>query len=367
MVRTVAFTLVPAALLALGCCRAIPWKKRALWSGVIIAAWVMVGGGWMLRNQIVSAAGDLTYMDKALAGEPMNSLYWLALDQRLPLLAAPRRAAPADIMARALSNLNFYARQPLYNAWPAGAARASGISLAASAPAALLLLIGLLRGLFQKRRLLDFYVFIYLAVLIFYPHQDTRFLIPVMPFLILYAVEALEPGARFFFRGEGRTRAAGRIAGLVLSAVLILIFSYRDFRHCSGIHYDTPVIVRGPYFRVTTPHLGAYHSAVLLDWVRKNSSPTDRVLFHSYAACAVMTEKQCAGIPLVDPARLIKFLDDAGITLVVVDDEAKYGPAYTSAFTPRFLVPAIEAFPDRFQSLMTLDNSSARVWRVVRN
>ena len=49
--------------------------------------------------------------------------------------------------------------------------------------------------------------------------------------------------------------------------------------------------------------------------------------------------------------------------LVVLDDEPRI---FMAAFTPRFLVPAIEAFPERFETVAEVPGSYARVLRVVR-
>lgn len=362
MIRTVAFVLVPASFLALFFQPAAPARRRLAWAGAITLAWLVVGGGWMLRNQQVSAPGELTYVDKVLVGEPVQSVYWLALDHRMPLLPKPRPAGPMDIAVRLAANLSFFTQAPLRETWPGSASWGNAGLLIVALPA-LLFLLGLGRGLWKERRLPDFTLLFYLGVILLYPHQDTRFLVPVLPFLILYPVEAVAAGLRYFLK-QGERKSM--VTTLILCMALGASFFIQDMRRLGATHYDLPAIVRSPHFRITSPNPGAYHSAVLLDWVHQHSSPNDRVLFHSFAACAVLTERQCSGIPMVDPSRLMQYLDDAGITLVVVDDEARYGPAYTSAFTAQYLIPALKKYPERFETLISADGSSARVMRVVR-
>jgi len=368
LVRTVALVLVPAAWMTLALRRELPRRRRLSWAAIIFAGWLAVGGGWMLRNQLVAPKGELTYLTKFLAGAPVNSLYWLAEDHRVPLLPPPPRAGVAAVAARSIPNGAFFLRQLLENVWPASADWPPGVVLAGSALPALLVMLGLVRGLLRRRRLLDFFTALYLGVITFWPYQDNRFLLPVTPFLLLYLIEALEAAGRACFRPPS-DQEPRIVRGLLvfLLALLIPLFAVQDLHYLAqGKRLTMPVLERSPHFRITSPNLGAYHSLLLLDWLRSHSRPSDRILFHSYEPCALLTERQCSPIPPVNPESLLRFLDDKGITLVVVDDQAEYPPAALATFTSRFLIPAIEAHPERFQVLYRLPSSSAQVLRVVR-
>ncbi|OGP58872.1 MAG: hypothetical protein A2V67_19350 [Deltaproteobacteria bacterium RBG_13_61_14] len=370
LVRTAAFVLVPAAWLTLAFDSKAPRRLRLIWAGVILGTWIVVGGGWMIRTQLVAPKGELTYLTKLLAGEPVNSFYWLAEDHRVPLLPRPPRATAGAVARRCLPNTVFFFRQVLGNLWRASSAWPLPAVLAAVGLPAGLALLGLVLGLFRKRRILDFATVLYLGVILFWPYQDHRFLLPIAPFLLLYLIEGFQAGARFVFRVSSEpTWPRARFAILAVLVLLIGLFTARDLqRLAEGKRLTTPVLEWRPHFRITSPNLGAYHSLLLLDWIRTHSSPSDRVLFHSYEPCALITERQCSPIPPVPPERLIRYLDEQQITLVVVDDEVEYGRSLMSAFTAHFLLPAIEAYPGRFQTVysLSLPDSSARVLRVAR-
>lgn len=367
MVRTVAFVLVPGAMLALFFRGGPAWKRRLGWAGVIVGVWVLVGGGWMLRNQMVAPTGEMTYLDKVLSGKPVHSIYWLAEDHRVPLMAKPRRATLMDIGARAIPNSIFLIRQGLANAWPECSAWTVPKLLAVAALPLLLVLFGFFRGLFLKRRLLDFTTGIYLVVILFYSYQDNRFLLPIAPFILLYSAMGIRSAAKTAFRSNpDRGVEIGRMVSILAMTALIVIFSTKDVRRLFEPPSPMPIIEVNPHLRISSPNLGAYHSASLLEWVHTNSSPDDRVLFHSYSPCALITERECSAIPMVGPERLMRFIDESGITLVVVDDEARHARAYMAAFTPRYLLPAIKAYPERFKILANAPDSYARVLRVVR-
>lgn len=367
MVRSVGLVLIPASVPALTLARSAPPSRRLWWGIIIVLTWTAVGGGWMLRNQMVAPAGELTYLDKVMAGEPVESIYWLAEDHRVPLLGPPRRATPSDLAARVFTNARFFLYQAAENVFPD--ARKHPASAWAALFPALVVLYGLGLGLKRQRSILDFTCGLYLVVILLWPYQDNRFLLPALPFLLLYLAEGIVDVAARFSRGEAPPGFHGgpRLAITVLLAVLSASFLVSDLRILreGKKPLAVPALVKGPHFRITSPNLGAYHSLVLLEWIRTHSAPTDRVLYHSYSPCALITERQCSAIPMVGPERLMDYIEEAGITLVVVDDEVSHGGGFMAVFTPRYLAPAVEAFPYRFAELYRIEGSSARILRVI--
>jgi hypothetical protein len=362
LTRTVAFVLLPGAWLALAFAREAPLRRRAVWAGAIAAAWLVTGGAWSLRNQLVAPPGELTYWDKVFLGEPVTSGYWLALDHLTPLLERPRKATAGDLVRRVADNAGFFTREALRAAWPGSALPAPGPALALAAIPTMLFLAGLARGLLRRRRLSDFALPLYFLVLIFYPHQDNRFLIPAAPFLVMYPLEGLQ--TLLALARPAASRAFLPAAAAVLAG-LTVIYTLSDLQRLRERPAGPPPLVRGPHFRIISPNPGAYHSAVLLDRLRQEAAPGDRIMYHDYPPCALLSERPCSAIPLVGPQRLLQYLDEAGITLVVVDDEALYPPVYMAAFTQLYLAPAIKAYPHRFQTYLTVPGSSARVLRVM--
>lgn len=366
LVRTVGLCLVPAAVLVLLVSASATRQTRMLWAGVILTSWLAVGGGWMLRNQLAAPKGELTYLNPFMVGEPVSSVYWLLEDQRVPLLPPPSPGGLKELLGRVPPNAGFFLRQVAENLWPASRAWSwVGVITLTALPLALTFL-GFGFGLVLKRRLADFTVLCYLPLILLWPYQDNRFLLPVVPLLMLYLVEGTKIMAGRLLRDPGKARRPARFIALAALFLVSAIFARQDLQRLLEFKQPSawPVLERHPHFRITSPHLGAYHSLLLLEWLRTHTVPGDRILYHAYAPCGLLTRRECTAFPLLGPSAIMKFIDDSGITYVLVDDEAQYGPAYTSALTPKYLVPLIQTYPQRFSAAASA-GENARVFRVI--
>ena len=213
--------------------------------------------------------------------------------------------------------------------------------------------------------MIDFTTLLYLPMVILWPYQDDRFLLPAAPLLLLFLFEGLTEIGGLIIRDQRRRQKFFGPAVSVILAILIGIFSWHDV---AALIKDKRrpgdlAISRGPGFRITAANPGAYHSLILLEWLRVHTTPADRIVFHSYPPCALLTGRECSPFPWASPDRLLQFLDENRITFVVLDDEAQSGAGYLAALTPRFLLPALQAHPERFQSVTQA--GSARVLRVM--
>jgi len=353
--RTAGFIIVPSALPAIFFKDGLTLKRRILVSLFIVLAWAVVGGGWMVRNQIVSAPGENTYIDKILIGEPVESIYWLAEDHRVPLLAKPKQASVTDIFLRLPTNSIYLTRQCADSIWT-GVSN-NKISYLVVLPL-LISFSGLVLGLLKKRRLIDFSLILYLLMVLFYSYQDSRFLLPVVPFIVLFFIEAI-----LYFSDK----KPARIFTYVALALLIATFLSQDIKRLISekAQPQYPITDIQSEFPAHVKSEGAYHTIQLLSWIKQESKATDRVLYHSFSPCAVVAERQCSAIPMVSPQRLMRFIEEEEITLVVVDDEASHGSGFMSVFTPQFLFPVLKTYPERFDTVYQLPGTEAAVMRVI--
>ncbi len=365
LVRSVGFILVPAALPVLGFMSNASGKRRLAWAVTIVLAWALIGGGWMVRNQVVPPPGEMTYVDKLLADEPVDSIYWLLEDQRTPLLGKPGRASLVDVIARAGPNCGFYFRKLLESAGEKGAI-SPAVLLAGLLPV-LLMAFGLAFELVKRRRLMEAVTAVYLAVILFWPYQDTRFLVPVFPLLLYYLAAGVHLVFRAFTPSAKDFRKPALVATVVIISVLAAVYAYRDLRllvNDKGAS-DRVVLQRNEHFQITATSAGTRHSLLLLDWLRRNSERGEVIMYHSYAPCALITGRQCSGIPIGRPARVIRYVREKNVDRVVIDDEWKHGHGYMAVYTEKTLKPTCRAYADYFKPVKTLPGTDARVLKVV--
>jgi len=362
LVRSVAITLVPAAIISVLLKSGADNKKKAIWITAIVLTWVLVGGGWMVRNQMVAPPGELTYVDKLLSGEPIQSVWWLAEDHRVPLLPQPKQASISDVLYRLPQNAAYFSAQifsnlnPLASSTSTGATVFGGILLLAA-------MAGLFISMFKRKELLDFFAVFYLVTVLLWPYQDKRFILPVAPALLYYLIYFVS-----FLHMKIKNNKElfhVRTSAPVILIILILFFigDYGILKR--ELSADTsPSLKKSEYFVITTPNPGAYHSLVLLDYLGKNTGPQSSIMFHSYSPCALITGRQCSAIPMARPDDIMRYILDSGIDYVVVDDEAKYGGSYMSRFTVAYLKPVMEKYPGYFKPYYLLESGDSGIYQV---
>jgi len=364
LVRSVGFVLVFAALPALGFMKESTVKRRLVFAVVIVVSWAAVGGGWMLRNQAVAPKGELTYVDKLLADEPVDSVYWLLEDQRTPRLWSPGRASALEILARSRPNSVFYlgkliesVRQTWTRAWPA---------LIVALLAVLIMAAGLINALIKKRRITEIVVLLYLIVVLLWPYQDTRFIVPVLPLLLYYLAEGIGLIAGPFVPSFRDHKKSAVIVSVAVMSTLAAVFAYHDLRLLikDKDAANKVVIKKGENFRITATSKATANSALLLQWLRRNSTEDQLIMYHSYAPCALITGRQCTGIPLGKPEKVMGYIKQKGVDWVLLDDEFSHGHEYMAVYTEKVLKPACKAFPEYFREAKTLPGSKARVLKV---
>lgn len=198
----------------------------------------------------------------------------------------------------------------------------------------------------QKRHLLLLtYGALYLSTVLVWPEQwaADRFLVPIAPVLVFFVVRvAMELSQWLERRGFG---PAGRV-GLGWALALVLLFNLNalrrldqageaDYRPAWRNYYEA-----GQWLKASTPA-----GAVIC--CRK-----DYWLY-------IVADRPCMVYPFKEPEAVIANMEEQGVDYVVVDQLVQEG--YSS--TPKFLIPAIEKYPERFQLVWEQPDSYTFIFR----
>ena len=175
----------------------------------------------------------------------------------------------------------------------------------------------------------DLYCAVLLAVLCVYWLSNTRYLLPVLPIFLCYAVQ----GAQVVIERmperyrQGTCLAAG--AALLLAPALNLA-GIRSFR------YDT--LVETPAFQQ------------LCDQMSTKTGPHDYVLFWSPRVLALYTDRPASAYPLVAPEDLQRYVDRVRPNYIVIDKQWDQDQQFLAPMTearPQLYAPVFEN--DRFR------------------
>ncbi|MBI4420549.1 MAG: hypothetical protein HY560_06955 [Gemmatimonadetes bacterium] len=206
---------------------------------------------------------------------------------------------------------------------------------------AALAITGYRRAISPRPGVLELFPLLYAAVILGWnSFQDTRFLIPVIPFFMFYALL----GARAIDENIGRRWKQRHLAFAAVVGISLLSYVAR---------YST--LEFGPIGSgVERPE-----SAELFAFVRQETGPEDVVLFSKPRALALYTGRR-ASVPHYpsDPCALWAYIREIGATYVIT------GPTGSHIQSLR-LAAFVERFRDGFQEVMR--NRDFAVLRVARN
>jgi len=339
-------------------------RLRMFWTAFVLAVVMGAAGGWTLRNYLAEGAKDEPYLSKLMVGEPLDSLYWLAEDQGVPIMPEPKPLNTARFVQRIYSNTAYYIDRvagtlaaPLDLApYPVRAVVSVLFLVSAVAGAALLLL--------RERGAAEFYVIFTLAIAVLWPFPHERYLAPALPPLLLCVYQLANSAARRM-NGKGRFLVGGLSAVLVAATLANIAYDTADL---ADRFADVPFSRPHPSgFEVVTERPAAMNSMLLLEWVRENTEEDAVVMFHSINPCGLVARRTCAAVPMAPPGRVMEYIDSNGIDYVVMDDEM--GEWGASFFSENFLLSAIDEHPERFGPVGGIKSSPhrlrAKVYRVV--
>ena len=319
LTRAAGLPLIAALLLALAWRR--DWKRLGR---VAIAAGAVIGG-WWVWGRLAATGSARVYTNNFLLINPYQ-----------PELGY---VGPGDLIVRLVNNIRLYGVEVLPRAL-AGQSALGAFALPGilTALAILALAIAGWGGSVGRRRigLLEAFIFFYAGLILLWPQvwTDRRFLLPLLPVILLFAVE----GAiwAFEFVRVGRP-------GWVLPALGILIglLAIPDHVRTASVNQRCLRFYRqGDRLACYPPAWRSFFQAA--SWVR-DGTPADVVVVSRKPRLFFLFGRRQGDVyPFTtDDRRMLDFFDTLGADYVVV--------AGLSATTGRYLVPAIERNRDRFQ------------------
>ena len=316
-VRSVGIVLIgaPVALLLLR----RDWRRAALVGGVSFVAMLP----WALRNRAVGGGG----------------VYLKQLIQVNPYFPDQGLLDAAGLWERVAGHLHFYLSLGLTGTlWPTF--EPTGGALTPGSVAMLALLVGFAWRSVLKRRhlLLLIYAAFFLGTVLLWPWPGDRFILPLVPVLLLFGVSAVADGVAWL-----RSKGAGPTA-FVLALVLLGLALQANTRGLTKLARESRADYR--------PEWRNYLEAGL--WLRANA-PEDAVVTCRKAFWMhVVSGRRTFVYAFEEPEVVVADLDAHDADYAIVE---QLGYSHT----PRFLVPALESEPDRFPILWHRPNPDTYV------
>ena len=222
---------------------------------------------------------------------------------------------------------------------------------------------GLIRQLTRADRVMPLYVGAYVALLCMTPAswESARYLLPIMPFLVIAFWQCALAIRDRADRGPRRTLA--KLGRLSLVAVVALIVSvqlaslndlFRE-RHQKVEYVDRSgalVRYRLFYYRETYRALDAG-----LDWLRQHARPTEIIVSSMPHWVYLRTGMKAVMPPFeTDPRKAQALLEAVPATYLIIDGR-------TGSFTREYGLPAVKAAPNRWQVIYSSVAGELAIYR----
>jgi hypothetical protein len=285
-------------------------RRRWRQAGAIAGGAFLVALPWAVRNRAVGGGGD----------------YFRQLVLVNPYFPEQGTLDLAGLIERVGRNLQANLAQILPQVfWPAG--EPSGALLN---PISLLLTCLALAAAVRVARnrqplLLFLYTALFLGTVLVWPWMGDRFLLPAVPLVLFFGAWVV---AGLVGRLAGR---AAQPAAIVVASVALVAALGGNLVGLSRL----AATAGGDY----PPAWRNYYAAG--EWLRANAPPEAVVCCRKDYWLYVVSDRTCVVYPFKEPEAVMRFMDEQGVGYVVVEQLG-----FSS--TPRFLVPAIQQFPQRF-------------------
>ena len=196
-----------------------------------------------------------------------------------------------------------------------------------------LILYAIIAGI-VKRNLLIVYLTCYLILYILWPDMwsDTRFLVPVIPILFYAILTNLDELLHLLARALKKTASR---TGVALFFLFLL---------GSNI-YETNNLAR--YTGQLPSEWANYFAAA--EWIKDNTEPDVKIACRKPYLMNAITSRKATGYAWKAPDEVIADFEEKNIEIVVIDQIG-----FRS--TPEFLVPAVQAYENRFKVLHVIHN-----------
>lgn len=320
LTRAAGLPLLAALLIAVAWTRR--WRVLA-WTGT--AATVVVGG-WWIWGRIAASQSAQRYSSNLLLVDPYDP--------------GQGYVGPGELLARIVNNIRLYTIDVLPQSIGGGGAGINLLAVLAGLAIIALALAAWVRWI-RRGRALEWFTLLYAGLICVWPQvwTDRRFLLPLLPVLLLYAFDGLV-WCLDFVRARRPGWMLPAAGGLLL--VIALPHQVRSVRFNQDcLHYYR----QGDQLACYPPPWRAFVESAY--WVRENTSPEAVVVNRKPRLFYYFSRRRGDVYPFTgDEQRVLDFLDEIQADYVVVDA--------VSATTYRYLVPAIRSIPERFQLLRSI-------------
>ncbi len=213
----------------------------------------------------------------------------------------------------------------------------------------LLALIGWVRNFALPTRFLSFYLLFYCGILCMWQSQWTslRFIVPIVPFMIVLALLGLETMVRFAQRLFSKTETSGGLrTGIVWGAAALLAL-LNGCDQLRILNTDTAL----------TPDWKNFYRCA--DWIRTNT-PQDAIIVSRKPELFYLRAHRRGFIyPFSNnPEKVIDGLTKGGAQYCVLDN------FYWTGTTMHYLVPAVRNHPEMFRIVYSLTDPETYVLEV---
>jgi len=193
----------------------------------------------------------------------------------------------------------------------------------------------------------ELYVLTFLAMIHMWPDvwSGTRFFLPLVPLFFAYALFGAERAAAALLPAAAKRRSARTI---VLAAASLLVL----------VNLAATVEARGAR-RGYTPDWTNFFAAA--EWIRANTPADAIVASRSSYILYWKTHRKTVGYRFTENAEeVFKDLMDSGARYVLIDN------FFWTGTTGRYLLPALQAHPDRFRIVWDAENPPTYVIELLR-
>ena len=287
--------------------------RKYRWAAIFIGGCILLTIPWSLRNSHYGMTGG--YLDQLLMRDPYQ-----------PELG---RIGLSELLARLWQNLDLYGTRivprllfPAIDQWGLGGAEWL-FTILVSLP----LLAGLVWRLARAPRSWDWYVACYLGMALLWPvaWTDVRFILPLLPFLLLYLLQA-------YCAVVGRILPRIRAGALAALALLLALATVTPSIATWGDTLAMQSAYRGG------DHLAGYDPAwrsffEAAQWAAQHTPPQSVIVSRKQALFYLASGRRAIGYPFTANR-------DSVVAAIVPADYVMIEPV--SGTTQRYLIPAVE-------------------------
>jgi 4-amino-4-deoxy-L-arabinose transferase-like glycosyltransferase len=347
--RTAGITLVPAVVCAVFFNRPLRGrlKQKFILVTTMILPFLVVAGAWYLRGIIARGEKATRYLQEFIAKDVSR--------------ADSSSIAFTDILERVWINGNYYLKYLTLNLWPFSSNTDDDKKLVLLGLIVLLLAgTGWVRTVHSRLGVPEFFAIFYVALIMLWPFQDDRFLIPLYPVLMYYVLKGIEGIAEadaYLVSPDSR-----QIVSIIVLLALIACMLGSNIA-TNMVFFDNAKKMRA--FRgvkitdslsVMAHSRSSVHTLLQALYLRENSEQGVRVLARKPRLVALVSKRVTAGRPFErETEKFIADLDKRKINYVLMDD-----------LTPEVrlsLLPAVKAYPEKFRMVNRIPKTYSMLFK----